>query len=196
MTPQDIFYQLQTRFGADCLTVPAEDTWQIDTPELRLLVVVSQNQTWLQMLIPIVPLAEAQPFLKEILAANFEQTQTARYAIYEDALWGVFQHCLETLDPMDFSVALEQLLSMKATGVSSFFNDVIETRIRQLIIAAKLRGQSLEATMQTISRFYAEGMMGDMQDSNYGERALGAWQKQLERLWPEVNPPQTAANND
>ncbi|MEO0869066.1 MAG: hypothetical protein AAFY17_11585 [Cyanobacteria bacterium J06642_11] len=196
MTPQDITHQLQTRFGADCLTFPAEDTWQIDTAELRLLVVVSQNQTWLQMLIPIVPLSEAQPFLKEILAANFDQTQMARYATYEETLWGVFQHCLETLDPMDFSVALDQLLSMHKSGVSPFFNDLIETRIRQLIIAAKLQGQSMEATMQTINRFYAEGMMGDMQDSSYGEKALAAWQKQLERLWPEVHPPVVAKREE
>ena len=194
MIPEDISRQLQTRFGADSLTAPAVDTWQIDTPEFRLLVVLDQNQTWLQMLIPIVPLADAQPFLKEILAANFDQTQAARYGIHENALWGVFQHCLETLDPMDFSVALEQLLSMKASGVSPFFNSLIETRIRQLIIAAKLQGQSMEATMQTINRFYAEGMMGDMQDSDYGERALAAWQKQLERLWPVVHPPETANN--
>ncbi|MEM9806450.1 MAG: hypothetical protein AAF959_14335 [Cyanobacteria bacterium P01_D01_bin.56] len=194
MTPQDITQQLQTRFGENCLTMPAQDTWQVDTPELRLLVVLSENQTWLQMLIPIVPFSEAQPFLKEILAANFDQTQVARYATYEDALWGVFQHCLETLDPMDFAVALEQLLSMKKSGVSPFFNDLIETRIRQLIIAAKLQGQSMESTMQTINRFYAEGMMGDMQDSNYGERALAAWQSQLERLWHQVNPPETAKN--
>ncbi len=146
------------------------------------------------MLVPIVPLSEAQPFLKEILAANFDQTQMAHYAAYEEALWGVFQHCLETLDPMDFSVALDHLLSMKTSGVSPFFQTLVETRVRQLIMAAKLQGQSMEATMQTINRFYAEGMMGNMEDSSYGERALAAWKQQLERLWHEVNPPETAQN--
>lgn len=191
MTPQDITQQLQAQFGAPHITTPATDTWQVDTLDLRLLVVLSQDQTWLQMLIAIVPLSEAQPFLGEILAANFEEATPAHYATYENALWGVFNHRLPTLQLEDFNTALEHLLTMKQTGVSPFFNTLIETRIRQLIVASKLQGQSMEATMQIINRFYAEGMMGDMEDSSYGEKALTAWQSQLERLWDEVHPPQT-----
>ena len=193
MTPPDITDILKTRFSDACKIQPP-DTWQVETPELRLLILLSVDQTWLRMLIPIAPLAEAQMFLGEILAANFDQTQMARYAAHENALWGVFQHNLATLDVSDFSAALDQLLSMKQESVAPFFNSMVETRVRQLIQAAKLQGQSLEATMQTINRFYAEGMMGDMQDSAYGESALAAWQRQLERLWPEVNPPESAKN--
>ncbi|MEM8615203.1 MAG: hypothetical protein AAGF93_24575 [Cyanobacteria bacterium P01_H01_bin.105] len=193
MTPQDITTLLNTRFGDACATNPP-DAWQVETAELRLLVLLSENNTWLRALIPIVPLAEAQPFLGEILAANFDQTQVARYATYENALWGVFQHDLASLALAQFSAAIDQLLVMKQAGVEPFFNALIEARVRQIIQAAKLQGQSLEATMQTINRFYAEGMMGDMQDSSYGNRALAAWQRQLERLWPEVNPPEVADN--
>ena len=193
MTPQDITNALTARFSDACDIQPP-DAWQIDTPELRLLVLLSADQTWLRILVPIAPLAEAQPFLSEILAANFDQTQMARYASYENALWGVFQHSLASLDVSDFSAAIDHLLLMKQEGVAPFFNSLVETQVRQLIQAAKLQGQSLEATMQTIDRFYAEGMMGDMQNSGYGERALSAWRRQLERLWPEVNPPEAARN--
>ena len=193
MTPQDIIAALKTRFS-DNYEMQPPDAWQVETQELRLLVLLSADQTWVRILIPIAPLSEAQPFLGEILAANFDQTQMARYATYENALWGVFQHSLATLEDSDFSAAIEQLLSMRQAGVAPFFNSLIETRVRQLIQAAKLQGQSLEATMQTINRFYAEGMMGDIQDSSYGERALAAWQRQLERLWPEVNLPESAKN--
>lgn len=189
MTPQDITTLLNKRFGDNACAVKPPDAWQIDTPELRLLVLLSPDQTWMRILIPIVATAEAQPFLSEILAANFDHTQMARYATHENTLWGVFHHDLASLEAPQFSAAIDQLLTMKQAGVTPFFNTLIETRVRQIIQAAKLQGQSLEATMQTINRFYAEGMMGDMKDSTYGDQALVAWQRQLERLWPEVNPP-------
>ncbi|MEM7797255.1 MAG: hypothetical protein AAF579_22725 [Cyanobacteria bacterium P01_C01_bin.118] len=192
MTPQDITTLLTNRFGNAC-DVKQSNTWQVETPELRLLVLLSPDNTWLRLLVPIAPLTEAQPFWAEILAANFEHT--VQYAAHENLLWGSFQHNLARLETDQFSAALDQLIDIKQAGLAPFFNTLIESRVRQLIQAAKLQGQSMEATMQTISRFYAEGMMGDMQDSQYGERALIAWQKQLERLWPEVNPPEPT-NND
>lgn len=194
MTPADITTLLKTRFGETCTVNPPE-AWQVDTPELRLLVLLSGAQTWVRILIPIVPIEEAQPFLAEILAANFDHTQMARYATYENALWGVFQHDLASLVAEQFSAAIDQLLLLKQVGVEPFFNALIETRVRQIIQAAKLQGQSLEATMQTINRFYAEGMMGDMQDKSYGNRALEAWQRQLERLWPDVNVAEVSGND-
>ncbi|MBT9315070.1 hypothetical protein [Leptothoe spongobia] len=184
MTPQDITTHLTARFGNACQVKPSH-TWQVETPELRLLVLLSADQTWLRLLIPIAPMAEAQPFLADILTANFDQT--IHYAAHENLLWGVFQHNLASLEIAEFSSALDQLIALKQTGLEPFFNTLIEARVRQLIQAAKLQGQSLESTLQTINRFYAEGIMGDMQDSEYGERALAAWQGQLERLWPEVN---------
>lgn len=187
MTPQDITTLLSTRFGDACEVKPP-DAWQVDTSEFRLLVILSADQTWLRILMPVAPVADAQPFMREILEANFEQTLMARYATFENTLWGVFQHSMMTLGHEDFTAAVDQLLQMQQAGVEPFFNALIETRVRQIIQAAKLQGQSLEATMQTINRFYAEGMMGDMQDSEYGNRALEAWQRQLERLWPEINP--------
>lgn len=193
MTPQNITTLLNRRFGDACDVKPP-DAWQVDTPELRLLVLLSPDQTWMRILVPIVAMAEAQPFLSEILAANFDHTQMARYAVHENTLWGAFHHDLASLGEPQFLAAIDQLVTMKQASVAPFFNTLIETRVRQIIQAAKLQGQSLEATMQTINRFYAEGMMGDMKDSTYGDQALIAWQRQLERLWPEVNPPQVENN--
>lgn len=194
MTPQDITHLLHTRFGDSASQMDTPDAWQVETSEMRLLVLFTHNQTWLRLLVPIVPIAEAQPFLGEILEANFEQTQMAHYASYENNLWGIFRHQLATLETETVMSAIDQLLAMKEAGVSPFFNTLIETRVRQIIHAAKLQGQSLENTMQLINRFYAEGIMGDMKDSGYGDRALAAWQRQLERLWPEVNPSEAAKN--
>jgi len=54
--------------------------------------------------------------------------------------------------------------------------------------AAKQQGQSLEATMQNLERFYAEGLLGEInQTVESREEVLAAWKRQLERLWNEVN---------
>ncbi len=69
------------------------------------------------------------------------------------------------------------------------FNQLVESRIRQIIEAAKQQGQSLEATLQNLDRFYEEGILGDLeQGADSREQVLAAWRRQLERLWPEVNP--------
>jgi len=111
--------------------------------------------------------------------------------LHQKVIWGVFQHDLSSLSRPQFEGATDQLLTMKQQGVTPFFNRMIEDQVRQIIAAAKLQGQTLEATMQTLDRFYAEGMMGDMQsgDSSYQQTALTAWRYQLERLWPWVEVP-------
>jgi hypothetical protein len=141
------------------------------------------------MLIPIASALEAQPFLAQLLESNFDETQETRYALNQNVLWGVFQHDCETLDPKDFSAAIARLISLNQQGLSNSFNQLIDNRIRQIIQAAKQQGQSLEATLQTLDRFYREGLMGDIeQGAESREQVLMAWQRQLERLWPEVEP--------
>ncbi|MEM6349446.1 MAG: hypothetical protein AAF766_01660 [Cyanobacteria bacterium P01_D01_bin.14] len=187
MAPDDLTHLLQTRFGESCQASPP-DAWQVDTPDFRLLVLLSADGNWLRLLMPIVPIQEVQPFLNQILAANFDQTQEARYAFHQSVLWAVFHHDLASLGRPHFEAAIDQLLTMKQQGVEPFFNRLIEDQVRQIITAAKLQGQSLEATMQTLDRFYAEGMMGDMKaNDGYQQNALTAWRYQLERLWPEVD---------
>lgn len=71
-------------------------------------------------------------------------------------------------------------------GLDNVFNRLIESRIRQVIQAAKQQGQSLQATMQSLERFYAEGLMGEINQTPEGrEEVLTAWRHQLKRLWNE-----------
>ncbi|MEO0540142.1 MAG: hypothetical protein AAFZ80_04655 [Cyanobacteria bacterium P01_A01_bin.105] len=190
MTQDDITALLQKRYGDSCQVDPP-DAWQVETSAFRLLVLLSADSSWLRILVPIIPIQEAQPFLNQILAANFDQTQEARYAFHQTVLWGVFQHDLASLSRPQFEAATDQLLTMKQQGVEPFFNSKIDDQVRQIIAAAKLQGQSLEATLKTLDRFYAEGIMGDMEsgDSSYQQNALTAWRYQLERLWPDVQVP-------
>ncbi|MEM0981145.1 MAG: hypothetical protein AAGH78_12835 [Cyanobacteria bacterium P01_H01_bin.58] len=185
MDIQSITDYLRDRFDT-AVQVSPPDAWQVETPDFRLLVLLSADQSWLRILLPIVPLPSVKDFLSQILEANFDLTQETRYALHQDVLWGVFQHDLASLTTASLDSVINRLLTMHQEGVDPFFNALVEKQIRQIIQAAKLQGQSLEETMQTLDRFYSEGMMGDMDGSESQGKVLEAWRRQLERLWPEV----------
>ncbi|MGF1513567.1 MAG: type III secretion system chaperone [Elainellaceae cyanobacterium] len=185
MTPDDITAVLTDLFGEDVQAQPPE-TWQVESDRSRLLVLVSEDQSWLRALVSIAPEPEAQPFLAQLLEANFDDTQEARYALYQNVLWGIFQHALPTLTADDFKAALARLVILKDRGIGDSFNRLAETQIRQIVQAAKQQGQSLEATLQTLERFYQEGVMGEMEQSaEQRESVMEAWRYQLKRLWDE-----------
>jgi hypothetical protein len=187
MTPQDITSTLTALFG-DTVQASEPESWQIESGRFRLLVLLSEDQSWLRSLVSIADAQEAQPFLTQLLEANFDETQETRYALYQGVLWGVFQHSRESLTIEDFQAAIARLVALQEQGLSPSFNQLAETQIRQIIYAAKLQGQSLEATLQNLDRFYQEGVMGEVEQSTQQrEQVLGAWRYQLERLWNQVD---------
>lgn len=186
MTPQDITTVLSKMFGSAVQLTSAE-SWQVDLENFRLLVLLSADQSWLRSLISIAPAYEARPYLEQLLEANFDDTQETRYALYEEVLWGVFQHSCAGLTTADFQAAIARLIDLQQKGLSQSFSQLAESQIRQIIRAAKLQGQSLTATLQTLERFYQEGLMGEIdQDAKQRDSVLQAWRYQLERLWNEV----------
>ncbi len=188
MTPEEITHTLKDLFG-ESVEMAAATSWQVETPLFRLLVLLSEDSSWLRILIPIADATSTQKIFDKLLEANFDNTLETRYALHQNILWGVFQHNLTTLATADFSAAVARLLALQQRGLSDFFDDLIETRIRQIIKAAKIQGQSVETTLQTLDRFYAEGLMGEMElGPESRQQTLAAWRYQLERLWPEVEP--------
>ncbi|MDX2230430.1 MAG: hypothetical protein NW220_12385 [Leptolyngbyaceae cyanobacterium bins.349] len=186
MTPHDLSTELTNLFGPVVAEL-APGSWQVDTPDFRLLVLLSDDRSWLRILVPIAPVQDALPFLEQLLEANFDRTQEVRYALQQDVLWAVFQHRCEGLAIADFQAALQRLIELRAKGLDECFNQLIENRVRKIIRASKQQGQSLEATLQTLDRFYQEGLMGDMGASTQArEDTLAAWRYQLERLWHEA----------
>lgn len=188
MKVEEISDTLNELFGA-AVERSSPTSWQVETQAIRLLVLLSDDGSWLRILVPIVPLKEAEPFLQQLLEANFDATQETRYALHQDVLWGVFQHGRESLAKVDFLKALGRLVSLYEQGISDSFNQFVELRVRQIIQAAKQLGQSLEVTLQNLDRFYQEGLMGDMEQGAVSREAtLEAWRYQLERLWSQVDP--------
>lgn len=189
MTPEEIATTLTESFDAGTVKEIAPGSWQVETSDFRLLVLLSDDQSWLRILLPITSAQSAQPFVEQLLEANFDDTQEARYAIHQGVVWGVFQHSRESLIAGDFSDAIARLISLHQLGLSDVFNQLVEGRVRQIIQAAKQQGQSLEATLQNLDRFYEEGILGDLeQGAASRERVLAAWRLRLESLWAEVAP--------
>lgn len=185
MTPDEITSALNDLFPEGVDAQPPE-TWQVHTDHSRLLVLASEDSSWLRVLISIVPQAEAEPFLVQMLESNFDETQETRYALHQNVLWGVYQHSLPSLTATDFKGAIARLVTLKERGIGDSFNRFAETQIRQIVQAAKQQGQTMEATLQTLERFYQEGVMGDIEQSaEQRERVMQAWRYQLKRLWDE-----------
>ncbi|ACK68664.1 Domain of unknown function DUF1821 [Gloeothece citriformis PCC 7424] len=186
MQSQEITSILIDKFGEELVAHPSDDAWQVDTPEFRLLVILTDNREGLRLLLPICPASQAQPYLTQLLQINFAQTQGVHYGLHQEVLWGVYAHPLPSLTPEDLKRAIADLLVLQEKGLSECFNLLIETQIRLIIKAAKQQGQSLEATLQNLDRLYAEGLLGGLsQDPQERDQFLAAWRYQLDRLWDE-----------
>jgi hypothetical protein len=187
MKPEDIAGTLTELFSQEDVAAIAPGSWQVETSSFRLLVLLAEDESWLRVLVPIVPVQAAQPFLEQFLEANFDETQEVRYALYQGVMWGVFQHNSGTLVKADLSNAIARLISLHEAGLNDVFNRLIENRIRQIILAAKQQGQSLHSTMQNLERFYTEGLLGEIEQTPEArEQVLSVWRYQLERLWDEI----------
>jgi hypothetical protein len=186
MTPADIKSFLTERFGRG-ITTPEPDSYQVDTPDYRLLIILSAQQSWVRMLVPIAPAQEAMTFVEEFLAANFDATLETRYAINQGVLWGVWQHSVAGLTTEDFNTAIDRCIDLKRVGIDRAFQDFATKQVQEIIRIAKQRGDTLEQTMQTLNRFYAEGVMGDLgATDDIRKEMMTAWQYQLERLWNQA----------
>jgi hypothetical protein len=189
MTPEEIANTLTDLFHPAPVEAIAPGSWQIETPEFRLLILLSDDRSWLRLLLPIVSAQAAQPFVEQLLEANFDDTQEVRYALHQGVVWGVFQHNRESLSTADFADAIARLISLNQAGLTNVFNQLLETKLRQIVTAQKQQGQSLEATLQNLGRMYDEGILGDLQQgAESREQVMAAWNYQLERLWLEVEP--------
>lgn len=188
MKTEEITSTLEHLFGS-AVQIQANTVWHVQTDQLRLLVLLSDDLYWLRVLIPVTTAQDAEPFLEQLLEANFDETQETRYAIHQGVLWAVFHHARESLDQNDFTAAIARVIALHQQGLTECFNKFVENRVSQIIQGAKRQGQSLQATMQTLERFYEEGFMGDMaQGAEAREQVLGAWRQQLEKLWNQVEP--------
>uniref|UniRef100_UPI00286AC307 hypothetical protein n=1 Tax=Chamaesiphon sp. OTE_75_metabat_556 TaxID=2964692 RepID=UPI00286AC307 len=177
---------LNNRFGTT-IKVVDEDSYQVETPDYRLLIILSAQQSWVRMLVPIAPAADAMTFVEEFLSANFDATLETRYAMNQGVLWGVWQHSMAGLTSEDLTTAIDRSIDLKRVGIDRAFQAFATKQVKAIVNIAKQRGDTMEQTMQTLNRFYAEGVMGDLgATEDIRKEMMMAWQSQLERLWNEA----------
>lgn len=186
MTLEELTSTLNALFGEQVQSLAA-GSFQVETPQFRLLVLLSDDQSWIRLLLPIAPAQDVEQYWEQLLESNFDLTQETRYALHQGVLWSVFQHSMVGFAIEDLQSVIQRMLSLHRQGLDEIFNLFVEKRIRQIVQAAKQQGQTFEATMQTLDRFYQEGIMGDMaMGAQSREETMAAWQRQLKRLWDEV----------
>ncbi|HEY9824550.1 MAG TPA: hypothetical protein V6D19_03820 [Stenomitos sp.] len=196
MNAADIESLLTTLEGGQVQTIEA-GVWQVEMPACRLLAILSDDQSWLRMMVPIAAASEAEPFCRELLESNFDETGAVRYALHQEALWAVFQHALSSLAVEDCAAAIAQLLDLNQRGLKHCFDQYLDRQVSLIILAAKRQNISLEATLQNLDRFYQEGVMGDLTAPPEVRTAtLDAWRARLERLWPVVDVSGTGTVQD
>ncbi len=179
---------LRQLFG-ETLQSTTPGLWQVEQGGSQILILISDDRSWLRVLLPIAPFQDVRPLLEQLFAYNFDASQETRYALHQDVLWGVFQHPRESLTAADLTAAIGRLQMLKQQGLTDCFNQFVDNRIGQIIQAAKQQGQTLTATMQTLERFYDEGLLGDLtQSQEQRQTILGAWRTRLQQLWPDIAP--------
>lgn len=186
MEARQITPLLQEIFPQDTIEEDNGDNWQVQNDKIRLLIILSEDKSWLRVLTPIASLVEAEPLLIPLMEANFDATQEIRYALGQNVLWGVFHHNFATLAIEDFQNVILRTINVAQTGLSDAFQQLRDRRLKQIIQAAKAQGQSKEATYKSLERYYQEGMLGDLdRDPQERDSFLAAWKYQLDRLWEE-----------
>ncbi|MDJ0531824.1 MAG: CesT family type III secretion system chaperone [Xenococcaceae cyanobacterium MO_207.B15] len=186
MQAERITIILSEIFPQSTIERQTDKSWQVANETIRILILLSDDGSWLRILTPIAAQKDAQPFLENLMEANFDGTGEARYGLGQNVLWGLFQHSLESLTEEDFCSAIASVVSLAEKGLSQAFQGVIENRIREIVQAAKTQGQTKEVTYQMIERFYQEGMLGGLdQPAEERNSFLAAWKAQLDRLWGE-----------
>ena len=92
---------LERLFSPEDINHDAEEAWQIKNSQIHLLVILSEDRSWLRLLSPIAAASEAMSLLPQLLEDNFDATQEVRYALNQNVLWGVYHHRLESLTSED-----------------------------------------------------------------------------------------------
>jgi hypothetical protein len=90
MKPTEIESTLAELFDATNVNNVASGSWQVETENFRLLILLSDDGSWLRILLPIIPIQEAQPFFEQLLEANFDDTHSCRYALHQNGSIPVF----------------------------------------------------------------------------------------------------------
>lgn len=162
--------------------------WQVNTPNFPVLVLLTQDQTWLRLKLPLVFVLESPESVAELLHTYFFLvSQDAHYVQAQQQWWTVYRYRLASLNPQDFAVTVAQLVARHQKCLLGHLQSVANDRLCHLIEISKRQGRSLPTTLQTLEYVYREHLFGELlEDEQEREAVLAEWQAKIRQFWSEV----------
>ncbi|MEM8832374.1 MAG: hypothetical protein AAGE96_23990 [Cyanobacteria bacterium P01_G01_bin.19] len=182
MQLSDITPTLQTILNSEVHLV-APNTWRGTTPNFPILVLLSKNQTLLQILLPLIPASD--PAHQDIIAAYAGLFPTASYTVLDNMLWAVFEYPLELTDGQELTKTVPSLLEGHTRFLIGYFQSVKDKQIWRIIQISKQSGRSLDATLQFLEYTYRENLLGELleEDEQGREAVLAQWRAKIIEFW-------------
>ncbi|MEM8829997.1 MAG: hypothetical protein AAGE96_11645 [Cyanobacteria bacterium P01_G01_bin.19] len=182
MRLEDITPTLQIILNSEVHEI-GPDTWGGTTSNFHLLVMLSENQTKLQILLPLIPVST--PDHQEVVAAYASLFSTASYTVLENMLWAVFQYPLELTDAEELTKTLPSLFKRHDRFLIDYLQSVADKQMRRIIQMSKQSGRSLDATLQFLEYTYRENLLGELleEDKQGREAVLTQWRSKMIRFW-------------
>lgn len=191
MNPHQLLLQLQQNLSQSPILL-AEDLWQLISPPLDLLVMFSNDRSWVRLLLPIASVVEGHPFFQELLEQNFEATGMTHYAIAQGVIWAIFHHPMATLQETILATVLEQFKQLQGQGLGVCVTHHQDKHLQLIIENSRRQGLTREVTLQWLARLSCID-----QDHPIHEVPNAIWvpeptklnelRERLEQLWP-LNP--------
>ncbi|MEM6453143.1 MAG: hypothetical protein AAF703_22855 [Cyanobacteria bacterium P01_D01_bin.105] len=187
MRLEDISPTLQNILDAEVQPI-APGMWAGTTPNFHLLVRLSENQTELQILLPLIPASDTSAH-QEVIAAYADLFQQADHTVLRDMLWAVFPYPLASTDAEALAIALPSLFERHEHFLIDYFQSVADKQMRRLIQSSKQSGRSLKATLQFLEYAYRENLLGELlEDDEQGREAvLAQWRAKIVQYWEAVD---------
>lgn len=184
MLPNDIIPTLAAALNSPVQRIQP-GFWQVNTSNFPVIVLLTQDQTWLRLKLPLVSVLESPESVEELLHAySFLVSQDAHYMQYQQQWWAVYHYCLELLNPQDFSVTAAQLVERHQNCLLDHFQSVANDHLCHLIEISKRQGRSLPATLQTLEYLYREYLIGELLEDEQDQQAiLAEWRAKIRHFW-------------
>jgi len=106
-----------------------EGSWQINYHGIPMLVLTSEAHNRMR----IMTVLDEKGFmersqLKTLMEANFDRALDARYALFQEKLWSVYLHPLNTLTETEFDAAVEQVANLVNTYGTTYSSGQLQFR--------------------------------------------------------------------
>jgi hypothetical protein len=183
MRLEDISPTLQTILDSEVHPI-APGIWGGTTPNFHLLILLSKDQTELQILLSLIPVLDTSAH-PEVITAYAGLFQKADYTVLENMVWAVFPYPLDLIDAAELTNTALSLFERHEHFLIDYHQSVADKQMRRIIQTSKQSGRSLDGTLQFLEYIYRENLLGELleEDEPGREAVLARWRSQIIEIW-------------